>query len=69
MANFILQTFNTEVRLWCLTLSMEVQMSWFLLNIALPEEFGEASVMDYLKILCQEWWEVHNFELCFATMW
>ena len=46
-----------------------MQTSWFLLRMALFEEFGEGYVMRFLKKLCKEWWQVPDFHEALDKAW
>ena len=61
--------FEGEVQTWYSCLRPHVQGSWFLLRMALFEEFGEGYVMQSLKRLCQEGWQVADFQQVFTQVW
>ena len=61
VADFLFQDFECEVQTWYSCLPPHVQGSWFLLCMALFEEFGEGYGMKSLKRLCQEGWQVADF--------
>ena len=43
----------------------EVQTSWFSLKIVLMEQFDEGCVMKSIHRLCEEPWQVSDFEASF----
>ena len=61
VADFLFQAFEGEVQTWYSCLLPHVQGSWFLSRMALFAEFGEGYVMQSLKMLCQEGWQVADF--------
>ena len=69
VADFLFQAFEGEVQTWYSCLPPHVQGSWFLLRMALFEEFGEGYVMQSLKWLCQEGWQVAEFQQAFNQAW
>ena len=46
-----------------------VHTNWFLLHMALFDEFGEGYVMRSLKRLCKEWWQVPDFKQALDKAW